>query len=165
MSVKDFVPPDVTGLSKREARLVKNRAAAFLSRQRKREEFELMEMYVLINLLHYSIFQLYYRRVAELERENARLREVAEGVSSSSPAPSHDSSELDLLRMQLAASRQREADLVHKLEVLKHETNKIKTEASEPSLSDGASSGSNSPTTVPGLPGASLGLMVRHSSS
>lgn len=43
---KDFVPPDVTGLSKREARLVKNRAAAFLSRQRKREEFEAMEMYV-----------------------------------------------------------------------------------------------------------------------
>lgn len=44
---KDFVPPDVSGLSKREARLVKNRAAAFLSRQRKREEFELMEVYVL----------------------------------------------------------------------------------------------------------------------
>jgi hypothetical protein len=41
---KDFVPPDVTGLTKREARLVKNRAAAFLSRQRKREEFECMEM-------------------------------------------------------------------------------------------------------------------------
>ena len=45
-SLRDYVPPDVTGLSKREARLVKNRAAAFLSRQRKREEFELMEMYV-----------------------------------------------------------------------------------------------------------------------
>lgn len=44
VSTKDFVPPDVTGLSKREARLVKNRAAAFLSRQRKREEFETMEM-------------------------------------------------------------------------------------------------------------------------
>ena len=44
VSTKDFVPPDVTGLSKREARLVKNRAAAFLSRQRKREEFEHMEM-------------------------------------------------------------------------------------------------------------------------
>lgn len=43
ISTKDFVPPDVTGLSKREARLVKNRAAAFLSRQRKREEFESME--------------------------------------------------------------------------------------------------------------------------
>ncbi len=42
----EFVPPDVTGLSKREARLVKNRAAAFLSRQRKREEFESMEAYV-----------------------------------------------------------------------------------------------------------------------
>lgn len=44
ISTKDWVPPDVTGLGKREARLVKNRAAAFLSRQRKREEFELMEM-------------------------------------------------------------------------------------------------------------------------
>lgn len=44
ISTKDFVPPDVSGLSKREARLVKNRAAAFLSRQRKREEFEAMEM-------------------------------------------------------------------------------------------------------------------------
>lgn len=43
ISTKDFVPPDVSGLSKREARLVKNRAAAFLSRQRKREEFETME--------------------------------------------------------------------------------------------------------------------------
>ena len=45
-STKDFIPPDVSGLSKREARLVKNRAAAFLSRQRKREEFETMEVYV-----------------------------------------------------------------------------------------------------------------------
>lgn len=43
VSTKDFIPPDVSGLSKREARLVKNRAAAFLSRQRKREEFECME--------------------------------------------------------------------------------------------------------------------------
>lgn len=43
ISTKDYVPPDVSGLSKREARLVKNRAAAFLSRQRKREEFECME--------------------------------------------------------------------------------------------------------------------------
>lgn len=39
-----FVPPDTTGLTKREARLVKNRAAAFLSRQRKREQFEEMEI-------------------------------------------------------------------------------------------------------------------------
>lgn len=44
VTTKDFIPPDVTGLSKREARLVKNRAAAFLSRQRKREEFENMEL-------------------------------------------------------------------------------------------------------------------------
>lgn len=38
-----FVPPDTSGLTKREARLVKNRAAAFLSRQRKREQFELLD--------------------------------------------------------------------------------------------------------------------------
>lgn len=49
VSTKDFVPPDVTGLSKREARLVKNRAAAFLSRQRKREEFECMELSVCLS--------------------------------------------------------------------------------------------------------------------
>lgn len=39
-----FVPPDTSGLTKREARLVKNRAAAFLSRQRKREQFEELEV-------------------------------------------------------------------------------------------------------------------------
>ena len=49
ISTKDFIPPDVSGLSKREARLVKNRAAAFLSRQRKREEFENMEMCVAVS--------------------------------------------------------------------------------------------------------------------
>ncbi|KAL5527988.1 hypothetical protein ACEPAG_6789 [Sanghuangporus baumii] len=151
-SLKDYVPPDVTGLSKREARLVKNRAAAFLSRQRKREEFELMEI-----------------RVAELERENARLREMADGASPE-PSSSTDSSELDLLRMQLSASRQRESELVHRLEMLKHEQQKIKMETNEPSLSDGTSSGANSPVMEPTLPfrnivsnpktGASLGLMV-----
>ncbi|KAG8690075.1 hypothetical protein FRC11_014029 [Ceratobasidium sp. 423] len=57
ISSKDFVPPDVTGLSKREARLVKNRAAAFLSRQRKREEFEELE-----------------KHCQDLEREVARLK-------------------------------------------------------------------------------------------
>ena len=41
---KAFVPPGVTGLSKREARLVKNRAAVLLYRQRKREEPERLEM-------------------------------------------------------------------------------------------------------------------------
>ncbi|CAE6384534.1 unnamed protein product [Rhizoctonia solani] len=57
ISSKDFVPPDVTGLSKREARLVKNRAAAFLSRQRKREEFEELE-----------------KHCRDLETENTRLK-------------------------------------------------------------------------------------------
>ncbi|KIY69483.1 hypothetical protein CYLTODRAFT_488882 [Cylindrobasidium torrendii FP15055 ss-10] len=68
-TTRDFVPPDVSGLSKREARLVKNRAAAFLSRQRKREEFEAMEI-----------------RVAALEEENARLRAKSK-KSSMAPSP------------------------------------------------------------------------------
>jgi hypothetical protein len=38
------------GMSKREARMVKNRAAAFLSRQRKREEFENMKAYVFLSI-------------------------------------------------------------------------------------------------------------------
>ena len=92
MSTKDFVPPDVTGLSKREARLVKNRAAAFLSRQRKREEFEQMEMcvifpavlfsVVLLNqVLFFFLFLYSRRRVAELEQENSQLRALAESFS------------------------------------------------------------------------------------
>lgn len=58
ITTKDFIPPDVSGLSKREARLVKNRAAAFLSRQRKREEFETMEVYVnfLFNSARFHLF-------------------------------------------------------------------------------------------------------------
>ncbi|CAD6981489.1 unnamed protein product [Tilletia controversa] len=40
----EFIYPDCTGLSKREARLVRNRAAAFLSRQRKREQHEELEV-------------------------------------------------------------------------------------------------------------------------
>ncbi|KAH7096367.1 hypothetical protein BKA62DRAFT_775240 [Auriculariales sp. MPI-PUGE-AT-0066] len=59
----DFVPPDVSGLSKREARLVKNRAAAFLSRQRKREEFEAMEL-----------------RVTDLEQQNSSLLSQLSGA-------------------------------------------------------------------------------------
>ncbi|KAK0454615.1 hypothetical protein EV421DRAFT_428650 [Armillaria borealis] len=89
MTTRDFVPPDVSGLSKREARLVKNRAAAFLSRQRKREEFEAMEI-----------------RVAELELENARLQTLAGGASPPSPSPSMStSSEIDDLRAQLAEAQ------------------------------------------------------------
>lgn len=118
MSTKDFIPPDVTGLSKREARLVKNRAAAFLSRQRKREEFEYMEM-----------------RVAELEQENARLREAADTTTPTATShrssraisihnddnedqvggDSSEESELDQLRIQLAAAKQREAELAMQL--------------------------------------------------
>jgi hypothetical protein len=79
MSTKDFIPPDVSGLSKREARLVKNRAAAFLSRQRKREEFETMEVYVFrLRLLHNYESNLHVP--AELRSSNRRTL-----VSSPSP--------------------------------------------------------------------------------
>ncbi|CDZ98869.1 Basic-leucine zipper domain [Phaffia rhodozyma] len=58
-STKEFQHPDVSGLSKKEARLVKNRAAAFLSRQRKREQFDEMAIHV-----------------EALEAENARLKSL-----------------------------------------------------------------------------------------
>ena len=71
INTKDFVPPDVSGLSKREARLVKNRAAAFLSRQRKREEFEHMEVYVFRS--HYlHNYQFHLHVPAELRSSSKR---------------------------------------------------------------------------------------------
>ncbi|KAH7883223.1 hypothetical protein F5I97DRAFT_213121 [Phlebopus sp. FC_14] len=90
ITTKDFIPPDVSGLSKREARLVKNRAAAFLSRQRKREEFEAMEI-----------------RVKELEEENARLSVIAEKGSTQSDLLS----EINQLRLRLLAAEKREREL------------------------------------------------------
>ncbi|PVG02466.1 hypothetical protein CPB86DRAFT_751124 [Serendipita vermifera] len=94
ISVADFVPPDVTGLSKREARLVKNRAAAFLSRQRKREEFELMEV-----------------RLAEILEENARLKGEAPGTPSASV-----SDEVQRLQEMLRDAQEREQALKVQLE-------------------------------------------------
>jgi hypothetical protein len=73
ISSKDFVPPDVSGLSKREARLVKNRAAAFLSRQRKREEFECMEVYVCL-LAPVFFFTHHYVLSQTCSRTRARKR-------------------------------------------------------------------------------------------
>ncbi|KAG8852963.1 hypothetical protein FRB96_008482 [Tulasnella sp. 330] len=75
ISTRDFIPPDVSGLNKREARLVKNRAAAFLSRQRKREEFEGLEA-----------------RVEVLENDNARLYRENEGYKNGTTRPSNSSS-------------------------------------------------------------------------
>ncbi|KAH9888464.1 hypothetical protein C8Q73DRAFT_655547 [Cubamyces lactineus] len=146
ITVKDFVPPDVTGLSKREARLVKNRAAAFLSRQRKREEFENMEI-----------------RVAELEQENARLLALAQQSQSQSPAQSDQGllSEVEQLRRQLAETQQRERELAAKLSSVPaqedapaRKADGVKVEAVEPQLpaSLRAHKGERS--------GASLGLMV-----
>ncbi|RDX47489.1 hypothetical protein OH76DRAFT_1405819 [Lentinus brumalis] len=142
VSTKDFVPPDVSGLNKREARLVKNRAAAFLSRQRKREEFENMEI-----------------RVAELEQENARLMASLQ-QQQPTPPPVDNSlmSELELLKRQLAETQQRERELAEKLssgpEPASARTGVVKTEAVEPELpvSLRAHKGERS--------GASFGLMV-----
>ncbi|KAI0000916.1 hypothetical protein BJV77DRAFT_1057837 [Russula vinacea] len=114
ISTKDFVPPDVTGLSKREARLVKNRAAAFLSRQRKREEFENMEV-----------------RVAELEQENGRLQALAQKSASHDGNSRELMSEIEQLRARLAAAEQRERDLSSQLS---KRPMPVKTELSEPRL-------------------------------
>ncbi|OSC98777.1 hypothetical protein PYCCODRAFT_1447210 [Trametes coccinea BRFM310] len=156
ITVKDFVPPDVTGLSKREARLVKNRAAAFLSRQRKREEFENMEI-----------------RVAELEQENARLLALAQQSqqqsqpqAASQPDPNL-LSEVEQLRRQLAETQKRERELAAKLQAEAEEAaataivaeqgrkaDGVKVEAVEPQLQASlrAHKGERS--------GASFGLMV-----
>ncbi|KAI0667075.1 hypothetical protein C8Q78DRAFT_983015 [Trametes maxima] len=147
VTTKDFVPPDVTGLSKREARLVKNRAAAFLSRQRKREEFESMEI-----------------RVAELEQENARLMALAQQQQpTQAQTPAVDRSllsEVEQLRQQLAETQQRERELAAKLssvpaeEAPARKAEGVKVEAVEPQLpvSLRAHKGERS--------GASFGLMV-----
>ncbi|KAF8622754.1 hypothetical protein AX15_006844 [Amanita polypyramis BW_CC] len=149
ISTKDFIPPDVTGLSKREARLVKNRAAAFLSRQRKREEFEYME-----------------NRVAELEQENARLLTLAQNGNSYSHPKQHGgelASEVEQLRAQLAAAKDRERELSAKLAKSASSDSSIKAEAVDNQLSLSsparvASNTSNIPS--PHRSGASLGLMV-----
>ncbi|KAF7296098.1 BZIP domain-containing protein [Mycena kentingensis (nom. inval.)] len=145
VSSKDFVPPDVSGLSKREARLVKNRAAAFLSRQRKREEFEQMEV-----------------RVAELEQENARLLAFASGHM---PPPMKNGStdalvsEIELLRAQLMAAEERERELNAELKAkgASHDVPPVKLEPSEPSFLVPSSS---SRALAPHKSAASFGLMV-----
>ncbi|CAK5281675.1 unnamed protein product, partial [Mycena citricolor] len=141
---KDFKPPDVTGLSKREARLVKNRAAAFLSRQRKREEFELMEV-----------------RVAELEQENARLLALASGSDGARQREESGEglvSEVEQLRAQLLAAEKRERELNAELSAqsASHEApTAVKTEPPEAPLSLTLSPSPRLPSRT----AASLGLM------
>ncbi|KAF9647748.1 hypothetical protein BDM02DRAFT_3116605 [Thelephora ganbajun] len=134
MSTKDFIPPDVSGLSKREARLVKNRAAAFLSRQRKREEFENMEV-----------------RVAELEQENARLLALTRGEDS--PALS----EIEQLKARLAAAEQRTQQLSAQLKQAEHQAPAVKIESTEPEVPPPVS---RSAPPYTNKSGAGLGLMV-----
>jgi len=138
---KDFVPPDTSGLSKREARLVKNRAAAFLSRQRKREEFEAMEA-----------------RLADLERENTQLLTHNDSDSPSSPS---DDPELKLqlssLQSMLAASEQREESLRQQLELLRLEVESQSSSGGSPSPSSESGSSASSQKEQQG---SSLGLMV-----
>ncbi|KAF7315097.1 BZIP domain-containing protein [Mycena indigotica] len=141
---KDFIPPDVSGLSKREARLVKNRAAAFLSRQRKREEFELMEV-----------------RVAELEQENARLLAFASGTGPSIKPESTDAalvSEIEVLRAQLHAAQERERELNAELKAKSGSCDvpQVKMEPYEPSIILSSPSPRN---LSPHKSAASLGLM------
>ncbi|KAI0821126.1 hypothetical protein BC629DRAFT_427875 [Irpex lacteus] len=136
VSTKDYVPPDVSGLSKREARLVKNRAAAFLSRQRKREEFETMEL-----------------RVAELEQENARLMALAQ--KKQEPPEEELLSEVEQLRAQLAAAEARERELSEQLTRKSEEPAKEVTPEPELTLAPRVA-----PSQSLHKSGASLGLMV-----
>ncbi|KAF9529671.1 hypothetical protein CPB83DRAFT_834816 [Crepidotus variabilis] len=172
---KDFIPPDVSGLTKREARLVKNRAAAFLSRQRKREEFETMEI-----------------RVAELEQENKRLLALAqngsnasdsaavhpEDPSSSQQGDNNALSEVELLKAQLAAAQERERTLSAQLAsqqntvsapttapALSGPSIKLESTDSEPQFSLASSLVSSPARSTVAVPSAhkssaSLGLMV-----
>lgn len=143
MATKEFIPPDVSGLSKREARLVKNRAAAFLSRQRKREEFETMEV-----------------RVAELEQENARLLALAE---SGSP-PRQESclaSEVEILRAQLAAAEKRERELNERLNSRSNGDDvPVKVESVDSFIPSSPSSSRSTPSSSSNKGSASFGLMV-----
>ncbi|KAJ3724393.1 hypothetical protein C8R42DRAFT_577357 [Lentinula raphanica] len=143
ISTKDFIPPDVSGLSKREARLVKNRAAAFLSRQRKREEFESMEI-----------------RVAELEQENAKLLAMTQMTESFSHPNSQSenelASEVEMLRAQLANAQRRELELSQELASKSTSRDpRVKIEAVEPTYPL-----SSPRSQSPHKSAASLGLMV-----
>ncbi|KAH7928665.1 hypothetical protein BV22DRAFT_1030413 [Leucogyrophana mollusca] len=134
ITCKDFVPPDVSGLSKREARLVKNRAAAFLSRQRKREEYEAMEI-----------------RVKELEDENVRLQ----GISQKGNGHDELYSEVEKLRSRLSAAEKREQELRAELSRRSISDTPVKAEHYE----GGLSSSCLPPMTSPNKSGAGLGLM------
>ncbi|KAH6913921.1 hypothetical protein BKA70DRAFT_1369330 [Coprinopsis sp. MPI-PUGE-AT-0042] len=144
MATKEFIPPDVSGLSKREARLVKNRAAAFLSRQRKREEFENMEV-----------------RVAELEQENARLLALAESGGQPPRQESSLASEVEILRAQLAAAEKREKELSEKLNSrVNGEDVSVKVESMDAFIPTAPSSSRSSPASCSNKSSASFGLMV-----
>ena len=161
-----FVPPDTSGLTKREARLVKNRAAAFLSRQRKREQFEEMEVKCRgISMLVWRMWEAIAGPDAALDRIDSTplaavlaneepmarlcLEEVinkkgasiaptaddADGTPApesqpctavpSAPSVGKDSQaaassvELEQARRDLAASHQRESELVAQLDALR----------------------------------------------
>ncbi|KAJ7821140.1 hypothetical protein B0H14DRAFT_2832296 [Mycena olivaceomarginata] len=131
------------------ARLVKNRAAAFLSRQRKREEFELMEV-----------------RVAELEQENARLLAMSTKTEPND-APISDIeklpndalvSQIEQLRAQLHAAEERERELNAELTAksASRDLPLVKIEPSEPSFPLSPAPRVQSPHKS----AASLGLMV-----
>ncbi|KAI0942119.1 hypothetical protein AcV7_002641 [Taiwanofungus camphoratus] len=76
-SRRTLVPPNVAGLSKPEARRLKHRTSAFLSRQRKRDAFESMET-----------------RVAQLVEENAQLLALVRNPGQLPQKEHHDKSQL-----------------------------------------------------------------------
>ncbi|TRM69118.1 hypothetical protein BD626DRAFT_562913 [Schizophyllum amplum] len=150
VTTKDFVPPDVSGLSKREARLVKNRAAAFLSRQRKREEFELMEV-----------------RVAELERENARLLSLTQSGSDKlvpggvQPADAALLTEVERLRARLADAEARERNAGAAFSNLsRHASHDVPVKMEPQDIAFNSQTARSSAMQSPLATGVGLGLMV-----
>lgn len=150
--------------------MVKNRAAAFLSRQRKREEFESMEVYVINRMCLFMpplIVISSCRRVAELEQENARLLAITRGGSDGScsrPAADSDTelmSEIEQLRARLAATEARERELNAELRAKSSSQEiQVKTEPLDHSFSLPTPPRSSTSIQSPHKSAASLGLMV-----
>lgn len=103
-------------------------------------------------------------RVAELEQENTALRALTQNGSSPSPQKGHSTeellSEIEQLRVQLAAAGERELELSAELERQAESRHApIKIEAAEPYFPPSTSTRA-APVSPPHKSGASLGLMV-----
>lgn len=107
-------------------------------------------------------YPFYGSRVSELEQENARLLAFTQNGSSGAHPKQHDGelvSEIEQLRAQLAAAKDRERELSAELAAKCNDaTVKVETADNQLSLSSTSRTISNIPS--PHRSGASLGLMV-----